>query len=660
MKKFLILLSVVMLFFSCGKEKSTSYADSANNLEAVFMEDDICIYKTASFEEEIGRVNKQTTGTILEVNESSPEDIRVKIKTIAENGKKITGWCSVEKIKISIDDLEKVAGPYILGYSYAEIFIRNCGEGPTEQFHNFFCNIIEEGHKNGIKEDEIAYRMDTACYYVLSGYSDDSMRKIKNPLFTAAKYDYKEVYEKVERWFVEDSDSVIEPYGMTIIECAIKNGSADVLEYILNGSYASYARSIPIDKWKKYQSLASESKNEKVINLFSFSNDISFYEKVAEKLLESDGINVDNSPKKYEWRLTKYFHEHDIEDYRFENAYIKTDDGSKVNMRTEPDVESEKAGSVYDGSLVTVLDMSKETDVIEGVVSNWLKIKSSEGDEGWVFGGFVYAEFDENPKQDDRVLEYVAKFFENEDSFVMWETKVFYEDFSEEKLTPNTRIKILKVFPSDSPYVYRKENYIFPVCVVRTPSGKAGVINSRDISNKMERRSDFTVLCNVVAEDRSEFGSQKMYEIACVYPDGHVEPLFLPGNRTYFFLDEIEVISEYNERTKKNFPIIVIHDRTTSDRYSNDYTEDVYAYTVKEGRMYNYLEFQAYRSEEGDYEYWYDLSFGYLLHRAVYNRNGKTEHERWVVSELWSYGPLDEDPQIYVLKSHEDWVLPEW
>ena len=176
----------------------------------------------------------------------------------------------------------------------------------------------------------------------------------------------------------------------------------------------------------------------------------------------------------------------------------------------------------------------------------------------------------------------------------------------------------------------------------------------------METRSDFTVLCNVVTEDRSEFGSQIMYEIACVYPDRHVEPLFLPGNRTYFFLDEIEVISEYNERTKKNFPIIVIHDRTSSDRYSNDYTENVYAYTVKEGRMYNYLEFQAYRSEEGDYEYWYDLSFGYLLHRAVYNRNGKTEHERWVVSELWSYGPLDEDPQIYVLKSHEDWVLPEW
>ncbi|MBP5401791.1 MAG: SH3 domain-containing protein [Treponema sp.] len=663
MKKMLILLVAGVLFFSCGNSKKGSDKNSAIGLNIVFNANETELYKTASFEEKILDVSINSTGTILDINEVSYSDCRVKIKLTGVSNKKITGWCDLAKVAVSADDLVNIAKAYVTGRGFAEIMVENCRYVSRDQLHDFFGNIIEEGHKANIPVAKVSECIAKVIYKADSYYSY-SLKHVKNPLFIAAKYNSPKLFDDLGYYFYDGEDEIIEPYGMSIFECAIRNDAAEVIEFIYNKyGEKNFCKNIPTDRWKKYQSIASESKDEKVRNLINYPSDLSFYEKAAEKLLSSAGVKTEEGPQKFEWRVVKYFEQHDDDPFTCEKAYIKTDGSSRVNMREEPSTESEKVGAVYNGSVVNVLGMSDDADIIDGVVSRWLKIESSEGDEGWVFGEFVYAEFDESPSRKTEAgnLKYYANFEDVKSSWTMRETKIIYQDLSEETLKPNQSFTILATFDNNSQYVFSKKNYYFPVCVARMPDGRAGVVNSADISNRHENNDKFHLLYNVLDLIDTHYNSQIIYDIACVYPGGVLQQLFLPGERKYYCVSRIDLYSDFNEITDKYFPVIIIYEAPESENLYDTGSYYVHAYTVKEGRMYNYLDFQSYSYEERDYWYKYTLDMGgHLLHRGVCCSSGETDHERWPVSELWTYGSLDSDPQIYVLQSHEDWVLPEW
>ena len=63
-----------------------------------------------------------------------------------------------------------------------------------------------------------------------------------------------------------------------------------------------------------------------------------------------------------------------------------------LNVRKEPSVTSDSLFLLKKRTPVEVVDITKNYDRIDGIVSPWLKIKSLEGKTGFVFGGYVYTQ----------------------------------------------------------------------------------------------------------------------------------------------------------------------------------------------------------------------------------------------------------------------------
>lgn len=63
--------------------------------------------------------------------------------------------------------------------------------------------------------------------------------------------------------------------------------------------------------------------------------------------------------------------------------------GNNVNVRDQPNVDSStKLFQMFDGEIATILEKG-ELDEIGGTTDYWYKVKSSNGNEGWVFGKFT-------------------------------------------------------------------------------------------------------------------------------------------------------------------------------------------------------------------------------------------------------------------------------
>ena len=82
-----------------------------------------------------------------------------------------------------------------------------------------------------------------------------------------------------------------------------------------------------------------------------------------------------------------------------ENEYIVT--ATSLNIRSKPDVKSDKIGVLEKGEIVTIFEWTGEADTIEDQTALWVKIISQEGTTGYIFGAFIeYQLSDENRPQE--------------------------------------------------------------------------------------------------------------------------------------------------------------------------------------------------------------------------------------------------------------------
>lgn len=74
-----------------------------------------------------------------------------------------------------------------------------------------------------------------------------------------------------------------------------------------------------------------------------------------------------------------------------QEALVSTDDGATVNLRAAPQ-NGDVLAKLANGSAVTLLKMTAETDKIEGLTEHWYFVQAKNGDEtveGWIFGGYI-------------------------------------------------------------------------------------------------------------------------------------------------------------------------------------------------------------------------------------------------------------------------------
>ena len=62
---------------------------------------------------------------------------------------------------------------------------------------------------------------------------------------------------------------------------------------------------------------------------------------------------------------------------------------NRVRIREKPNTAGAIVGYVYENEYAWVLDQSKETETIGGSTAPWMKVRMSDGREGWMFGAFI-------------------------------------------------------------------------------------------------------------------------------------------------------------------------------------------------------------------------------------------------------------------------------
>lgn len=62
---------------------------------------------------------------------------------------------------------------------------------------------------------------------------------------------------------------------------------------------------------------------------------------------------------------------------------------SNLTLRAGPAKTTKSLGGLKKGIQVTVIEVTSNREVIDGIEAAWLKVKTNEGKEGYVFGGYV-------------------------------------------------------------------------------------------------------------------------------------------------------------------------------------------------------------------------------------------------------------------------------
>lgn len=608
MKKFspVILFSVFLTFvlFSCDSKFKKNGIEQALELNAKVFESEIVLYDKAVNGTEILRLSNNQKVKFLEFSKNSEGKSVSRVLFIDENEKKYEGWCLTESLIIDKEDYEKIASDCLTGLDYTYELLGPYGAGKITDLGHckaLFSNMIEITHEKKVDVKKLIRAINrikncASAFFVY--YEDD---RVDSPLCLAAKYNYYQLF--TDSCFLPlNYDYIYQPDGLTIPAYAVKNNSNEVLKCFLLNNY--FDGNSSAGNGQTLYELACSVNNNEAKEILSASLDQEDYIDAVNSMM-----NIKDEPKdkKYEWNVCKAMKDESFGKDSFD-AYIKADVNTKINIRKEPDVNSEKTGAVFNNSIVKVYKMSDDKSVIDGTASNWLYIKSSENIEGWIFGDFVYVERSEKPpvKINDDVEYYF--YYDNRNSFLRCDTKIVYQNLEEEILKAGDPIFILKSFES-AHYSVIEDGCCFDYLFVRTKEGKVGVISSRDVANVSYQtyRYDESIYRDVIKSKLNITmmepgdGKQKIYKINYVDPDGKSEELFLPGSHIYENgIYDIQIKYYSDSKTKKEYPVIAITEKSDSEDTDEQKSRVVNLYTVKDGRMYFFEETDTYEIE--DYE----------------------------------------------------------
>lgn len=654
MKKisFSFIFILISVLCSCQNNRTKKIGfEKVIGLNAVPSSSEFLIYDLSDMKESVCSIDENSKIEIREIRKCSDTFV-LKVLCTDENKRKSAGWCYISDVNLLPSDYEKLAADFLAGLSYTGLFFNQQHSIKLEDCHLLIKKIIETAHEKKIDEQKIINALDLIMSP--NEYTDYDEFKTNSPLYFAAKYNYKKLLKYLNGYIETDLDTVYYPEEETLLACAVKNDSYEVFEYLM--SVHGFISEWDSGNGLTYGQLAKLSENPKYSELLDVPT---VYFNFTDAVKKFQNIKEEPKDKKYDWNVCRYFNSSDdiIKNYYFENAFIKADSNTKINIRTLPDVESEKEGAVYNNSIVTVLDMTPEKTVIDGVSSEWVKIRSSENIEGWVFGDFVFVQVPVKPFYDATEENNYIFDMQYENAYTRCPSKIIYQDLSEEVLNPNEHIYIIDYFDySDKEMVKIENGCIFPYCIVRTEKGRTGVINSMDIANAVYEDFNGSVLHNpivnckvncTVAEELGNNSSKKICGMAFVNSKGQSEELFLPGTNVYNNISEIVVKSHINPDSKEEYPVIEIY-----ERISDSDKQNVCLYTGKEGRLYIFADFIQDLNSANPYT---DDDFtGCFYDRAkntVYNCFRNIDSDL-IKCESWTYAPLQNEPQIYVLESY--------
>ena len=141
--------------------------------------------------------------------------------------------------------------------------------------------------------------------------------------------------------------------------------------------------------------------------------------------------------------------------YNFSNESRQYFIGAEsLNVRKEPSVASDSLFLLKKRTPVDIVEITGNYDIIDGIISPWLKIKSLDGKNGFVFGGYVYTQ-NIAKYEEDSELEYYE--FRTEEKDFNKEVYLINDDFVYE--FPSISAKKISEIKSGNKFKVKKQIY---------------------------------------------------------------------------------------------------------------------------------------------------------------------------------------------------------
>lgn len=113
-----------------------------------------------------------------------------------------------------------------------------------------------------------------------------------------------------------------------------------------------------------------------------------------------------------------------------EIRYVNSLEGLRV--RNKPDINAEKVGSLTNKEKVEVISHNMQKVEIDGILSEWIEVKSETGLQGYVFGGYL-----ENSLDDVELIQFLEGEFTETGFSEKYNVVIKYLGNSILKITPN-------------------------------------------------------------------------------------------------------------------------------------------------------------------------------------------------------------------------------
>jgi tetratricopeptide (TPR) repeat protein len=72
-----------------------------------------------------------------------------------------------------------------------------------------------------------------------------------------------------------------------------------------------------------------------------------------------------------------------------ETVKTATVSSGPLNMRSQPSTDGKVVTVLHAGDTLEILEESPNKETIKGISAYWYRVRNAEGDEGWVFGGYL-------------------------------------------------------------------------------------------------------------------------------------------------------------------------------------------------------------------------------------------------------------------------------
>lgn len=154
------------------------------------------------------------------------------------------------------------------------------------------------------------------------------------------------------------------------------------------GTYTLLSSMISLNKkdWVDFLVKSNANVNQLIVNLSGLETGLKIF--TSKNMLElTTDYGIINLLEDYGYKYNEKF---TVDDYRKQIALIYASiSDNRVRIRSAPNLNGTILGLLQNEQVISVLDVTKKEDTVNGINNFWYNVRTEDGLQGWVFGQYV-------------------------------------------------------------------------------------------------------------------------------------------------------------------------------------------------------------------------------------------------------------------------------